>query len=203
MRPASFFPLLLAAASACAAPPDPPHADGALQLTRGKSSIVALPSDATRLSVGDPEVADVMMIQPRELYVLAKRTGTTNVMVWTKDGHTTVLDLSVGPDIAHIRAQIQGLMPGEEQLSVDVLGDTVLLGGTVRDPVSLQRLLGVADALGDGKKTINLVRLQASAVQQTAVSTAAAPASALLSSAVPLPPAAKPEVIRGVKRTLE
>ncbi|HET6789183.1 MAG TPA: pilus assembly protein N-terminal domain-containing protein, partial [Aquabacterium sp.] len=39
-----------------------------LQLTVGKSSLVRLPSEASRLSVGNPDVADVMLINPREIY---------------------------------------------------------------------------------------------------------------------------------------
>ncbi len=194
MRFVGFLILLLASANACAAQPVPPPDAAALHVTRGKSSIVALPSDAVRLSVGDPEVADVMMIKPRELYVLGKKTGTTNLMVWTKDGNTTVLDLSVGLDVDHVRAQLRQLMPAEDKLVVDTLGDTVVLGGTVRDLATLQRLLSLGDVLGDGKKALNLVRVQTADLPTPAE--LAAPPS-------PVPLVDKPEVIRGIKRTAE
>ena len=194
MRFVGFLILLLASANACAAQPVPPPDAAALHVTRGKSSIVALPSDAVRLSVGDPEVADVMMIKPRELYVLGKKTGTTNLMVWTKDGNTTVLDLSVGLDVDHVRAQLRQLMPAEDKLVVDTLGDTVVLGGTVRDLATLQRLLSLGDVLGDGKKALNLVRVQTADLPT--------PAGLTLSPS-PIPVVDKPEVIRGIKRTVE
>jgi pilus assembly protein CpaC len=194
MRIVGFLILLLASANACAAQPVPPPNAAALHVTRGKSSIVALPSDAVRLSVGDPEVADVMMIKPRELYVLGKKTGTTNLMVWTKDGNTTVLDLSVGLDVDHVRAQLRQLMPAEDKLVVDALGDTVVIGGTVRDLATLQRLLSLGDVLGDGKKALNLVRVQTADLPQPA---------GLAASPSPVPLVDKPEVIRGIKRTAE
>jgi len=194
MRIVGFLIFLLASANACAAQPIPPPDAAALHVTRGKSSIVALPSDAVRLSVGDPEVADVMMIKPRELYVLGKKTGTTNLMVWTKDGNTTVLDLSVGLDVDHVRAQLRQLMPAEDKLVVDTLGDTVVLGGTVRDLATLQRLLSLGDVLGDGKKALNLVRVQTADLPT--------PAGLTLSPS-PIPVVDKPEVIRGIKRTVE
>jgi len=194
MRIVGSLILLLTGASACAAQPVPPPAAGALHVTRGKSSIVALPSDAVRLSVGDPEVADVMMIKPRELYVLGKKTGTTNLMVWTRDGNTTVLDLSVGLDVNHVRAQLQQLMPAEDKLVVDALGDTVVIGGTVRDLATLQRLLSLGDVLGDGKKALNLVRVQTADTPQ---------AAGLAASPSPIPLVDKPEVIRGIKRTVD
>jgi pilus assembly protein CpaC len=194
MRIVGLLILLLASANACAAQPIPTPDAAALHVTRGKSSIVALPSDAVRLSVGDPEVADVMMIKPRELYVLGKKTGTTNLMVWTKDGNTTVLDLSVGLDVDHVRAQLRQLMPAEDKLVVDALGDTVVIGGTVRDLATLQRLLSLGDVLGDGKKALNLVRVQTADLPQPA---------GLAASPSPVPLVDKPEVIRGIKRTAE
>jgi len=43
-----------------------------MQLASGKSTVITLPANTTRLSVGNPEVADVMLINPREVYVLGK-----------------------------------------------------------------------------------------------------------------------------------
>lgn len=47
-----------------------------MQLASGKSSVITLPTAAIRLSVGNPEVADVMLINPREVYVLGKKQAT-------------------------------------------------------------------------------------------------------------------------------
>ena len=69
-----------------------------LRLTTGKSALIRLPGDAARLSVGNPDVADVTLIDPREIYLLGKKIGTTNLLVWIKGGHATIMDVTVGVD---------------------------------------------------------------------------------------------------------
>ncbi len=133
-----------------------------VQLVSGKSSVVMVASDALRVSVGNPEVGDVMLLNPREIYLLGKKPGSTNLMVWTKDGNTTVMDVSVTLDVHNLRSQLRQLMPSEKNLVVEVLGETVVLGGVVSDPIKLQRLVSLAEALTDGKKIINLMRVEGS-----------------------------------------
>jgi pilus assembly protein CpaC len=36
----------------------------------------------SNLSVGNPDVADILVLRARELYVLGKDLGTTNVLLW-------------------------------------------------------------------------------------------------------------------------
>ena len=133
-----------------------------VRLTTGKSALLALTSDALRLSVGNPEVADVMLINPREVYLLGKKTGTTNVMVWTRDGSTRIMDLNVALDVQNLRTQLKQLVPSEANLRIDVVNDTVVLSGTVSDPIKLQRLFNLAEVFTDGKKVINLMHVEGS-----------------------------------------
>jgi len=133
-----------------------------MQLATGKSTVMALPADAVRLSVGNPEVADVMLISPREVYVLGKKLGTTNVMIWTKGGTTTVMDLSVGVDVQTLRDNVRELVPSEKNIRIDAMGDTLVFTGTVSDPVRLQRLMALAEVFSGNKKVINLLRVEGS-----------------------------------------
>src|SRR5262249_17148263 len=61
----------------------------AMQLSEGKSTLMRLPFAASRVSVGDPKVADVILIKPTELYMLGKGVGTTNLIVWNKNNDAT------------------------------------------------------------------------------------------------------------------
>ena len=133
-----------------------------MHLASGKSTVITLPDNAVRLSVGNPEVADVMLINPREVYVLGKKMGTTNVMVWTKGGHTSVMDLSIGVDVQALRANMSEIVPSEKDVRVDALGDTLVMSGSVSDPIRLQRLVSLAEAFSNGKKVINLLHLEGS-----------------------------------------
>jgi len=133
-----------------------------MQLASGKSTVITLPANAMRLSVGNPEVADVMLISPREVYVLGKKAGNTNVMVWTKGGTTTVMDLSVGVDVQALLTKMRELVPSEKNVHVDALGDTLVVSGSVSDPMRLQRLMSLAEVFSSGKKVINMLHLEGS-----------------------------------------
>jgi len=133
-----------------------------MQLASGKSTIITLPTAAVRLSVGNPEVADVMLINAREVYILGKKAGNTNMMVWTKGGITKVMDLSIGVDVQTLRTSMRELVPTEKNVRVDALGDTLVISGSVSDPVRLQRLVSLAEVFSGGKKIINLLYLEGS-----------------------------------------
>ena len=133
-----------------------------MQLTSGKSTLLTLPADAVRLSVGNAEVADVMLVNPREVYLLGKKIGSTNVMIWTKSGSTTVMDITVSMDIQALQAHLRQLVPTEKNLHIAVLGDSVVLSGSASDPIKLQRVYSLAEAFTGGKKIINLLHLEGS-----------------------------------------
>jgi pilus assembly protein CpaC len=133
-----------------------------VNLTSGKSHVLSLTSDATRLTVGNPEVADVMLINAREIYLLGKKPGNTNIMVWTKDGATTIMDLNIALDVQSLRQRLQFLVPSEKNVHIDIMGDVVVMSGVVSDPIKLHRMVLLAEAFTESKKVINLMRVEGS-----------------------------------------
>jgi len=134
----------------------------ALRLTVGKSALVRLPADASRLSIGNPEVADVTLINPREVYLLGKKFGSTNVFVWVKNGQTTIMDVVVGVDTATLKTRLNELVPGESGVAVDSLADSVVLSGRINDPMKVQRLVSLAEVYSGAKKVVNLMTVEGS-----------------------------------------
>lgn len=130
-----------------------------LRLTAGKSMLLQLPESAERLSVGNPEVADVMLINPREIYLLGKKSGHTNLLVWTAEGSTTLRDISVGSDTDSLYAKLREYVPSAENLRVDSVADTLVLSGRVSDGMKVQRLMALTEAFNGNKKVINLLRV--------------------------------------------
>jgi pilus assembly protein CpaC len=130
-----------------------------LRLTAGKSMLLHLSENAERLSVGNPDVADVVLINPREIYLLGKKSGHTNLMVWTAQGSTTLRDISVGADIDSLHAKLREYVPSAENLRVDSVADTLVLSGRVSDGMKVQRLMALTEAFNGNKKVINLLRV--------------------------------------------
>ncbi len=131
--------------------------------TLGKSTLLRLPFPASRISVGNPAVADVILLSPTEIYLLGKAVGSTNIIVWSKNGQTTVVDVSVGMDAGALQGKLQQLLPGEKNIKVNVAADSLVLTGSVSDAIKVDRALALAEAYA-GKKVVNM--LQVAAPQQ-------------------------------------
>ena len=145
--------------------PAPPATDSdtvtapGVHLTMGKSQVLKLPETATRLSIGNPDVADVMMINPREVYLLGKKPGTTNLFVWTPSGKTTLRNIEVQVDVDALHQRLRHLVPNAESVQVEALADHVVLSGQVGDAMKAQRLVHLSEAFNGGRKVVNLMRV--------------------------------------------
>jgi pilus assembly protein CpaC len=147
---------VLCALPASAAQPAPPPATATsaarvelatqLNLSEGKSTLMRLPSPAARLAVGDAKVADVVLINPSEVYLLGKSTGATNLIIWNRANQATIIDIVVGLDTVALRQQFEQLFPTEKDIRITVSGNSLILSGTVADSVRAAQIASVASA---------------------------------------------------------
>src|SRR5471032_3390221 len=148
-----------ASAAAKSAKPPTPAADAAvpvtaasvelaaqIELSEGKSTLMHLPYPAARLAVGDARVADVILINPSEVYMLGKSNGATNLIIWNRANQATIIDIAVGIDTLALRKQFEQLLPNEKDLVITVSGGTLILSGTVSDTVRASQAMALATA---------------------------------------------------------
>ena len=131
----------------------------------GKATLIRLQEPIERISVGNPAIADVTLISLREVYLLGKDLGTTNVIVWAKNGETMIMDVKVGGDPVLLETELRAMLPGEPDIHVRTSADSLALTGTVSDAVKAEQAVQIAEAwirrltrglvapvaLGDGK----------------------------------------------------
>jgi pilus assembly protein CpaC len=117
-----------------------------INLSEGKSTLMRLPYPATRLSVGDAHVADVILLNPSEVYMLGKSVGTTNLILWNKANDATIVDIAVGIDTSALSARFGQLMGEEKDVTITTAADTLILSGTVSDVVKADQLMALANA---------------------------------------------------------
>ena len=60
-----------------------------LRLRVGHSKVLRTPFAITRISMADPEIADIILISEKEVYVNAQAPGVTNLSLWGKNRFTT------------------------------------------------------------------------------------------------------------------
>jgi len=117
-----------------------------LDLTIGKSTLLRMPSAVSRISLGNPSVADVTLIGPTELYLLGKTYGSTNLIIWRKNGGPTAIDVNVNIDFKRMEAKLRELLPGEKGIQVRPAADSVILTGVVSSAVKARAAEEIADA---------------------------------------------------------
>ncbi|MGH8729196.1 MAG: type II and III secretion system protein family protein, partial [Burkholderiales bacterium] len=117
-----------------------------MQLTIGKSTLLRMPAPVDRVSIGSPDIADVTLISPRELYLLGKTIGTTNLILWSKTRGATIIDISVNFDISSLRDQFRRLMPNEPGIKVDMSAEFLVLDGTVSSALAVDQALQIAQS---------------------------------------------------------
>jgi pilus assembly protein CpaC len=130
-----------------------------LSLVVGKSTVVDMPTAIKRASLADPQVADAIVLSPRQIYVTGKGYGTTNLTLWGKDDQViAVFDLDVGIDLIRLKHHLRELLPDETNLHLKGTHDHVTISGTVSSEGRLHQILSVAEAYAP-KKVLNFLKV--------------------------------------------
>jgi pilus assembly protein CpaC len=137
-KPAKLLPLQLSS--------EPARIGSQMNLVVGKSTLLRLPDAVARLSVGNPAIADATPISEREVYFLGKDLGTTNLIIWARNGQATVIDITVSADPTLLERELLTLLPEEKDIRVTMTADSIVLLGTVSDPVKAAQAEDIAQA---------------------------------------------------------
>ena len=121
-----------------------------LELVRGKSLLKRFCTPAAQVTVGAPDVANVVVPNANEVVIVARSVGTTNLIVSSRDGQSTVFDLVVGLDTAALRAQFDTLFPQEKDIRIGSTGNTLVLSGMVSDSMVASQMVELATAFQEG-----------------------------------------------------
>ncbi len=119
----------------------------------GGSLVIDLPADAREIFIGNPAIANAVIRSPRKLYVIGTAEGQTNLFAMDEDGRTFAnFEVTVGRDYNTLRRTLKTALPGT-QVNVVVVGDTIVLTGTVASPLGAQQAVDIAE--GFAKRNLN------------------------------------------------
>ena len=114
-----------------------------ISVTVNKSTVFRLAQRAKRVSVTQPQVAEVLVVAPNQLLINGKNIGTTSLIVFDEKGEVTNYDLVVGPDIDALRRQLRATFPAE-QVNISTSGPSLVLRGEVSNESVYDRVLEIA-----------------------------------------------------------
>lgn len=96
-----------------------------------KSFIAA---DVKRIAVGDPKIADVTVVDGKEILITGVAPGRTSLLVWRGDVHLSyVLKVEEKP-LEETQKEIRELLGPMEGVRLRVIGERIFLDGEVETP---------------------------------------------------------------------
>ncbi len=135
-----------------------------LRLQVGRSKVLRTPFALTRISVADPDIADLILISEREIYINALAPGATNISMWGKSRFTSAT-VTVEADLTLLKEKLHQILP-KEKIGAEAAGDSIVLSGEVSGPVAQSTALALALPYAGGKKEKVVNVMHVGGVQQ-------------------------------------
>lgn len=116
-----------------------------------KSTFVELAGKAARVSLGDPEVLDIVMLKADELFLIGKKLGSTNLMAWNSRGELIEsINIEVTHDVNNLKSKLFELMP-DETINVQSAQNRLILSGQVSSLEKMNLALRLAETYAAGQ----------------------------------------------------
>lgn len=110
-----------------------------------KSTVLNLAGPATRVSIGNPDVADILILRASQLYVLGKDLGTTNVILWDRNDRLIGnVSVEVTHDLESLKEKLHQLMP-DEPVEVHSVQRSIVLRGVVSSAGAMASAMAIAN----------------------------------------------------------
>lgn len=134
-----------------------------------KSTHVYLAAKAKRVSLGDPEVLDIVMLKSDEVFLIGKKLGSTNLMAWDSRGRLIEsINIEVTHDLNSLKAKLFEFLPNEE-IEVHSAQNRLILSGQISNQAAMNKALRVAETYSAGEEADKENSSLSEQVQKTGV----------------------------------
>jgi pilus assembly protein CpaC len=131
---------------------------GELAVPVNKSQVLRSDRPFAKALIGNPDIADVLPLSDRSIYVLGKKMGTTSLTLYDRGNSLiAVVDIAVGPDVIGLKRQLSELMPNDT-VGARISNESVILEGIVSSGPAADKAVQVAESYAPGK-VINLLSI--------------------------------------------
>jgi pilus assembly protein CpaC len=118
-----------------------------VSVSKGASALLVNPVPIQRFSVGEPGIAEALVLSPTEVLINGKSLGTTTLFLWDNATTVRVYSVEVTADAPALQRYLRNAMP-QEEIEVSASGNSVALNGAVKDPNSVARAIEIAKTSG-------------------------------------------------------
>ncbi|RJP33488.1 MAG: type II and III secretion system protein family protein [Candidatus Omnitrophota bacterium] len=127
-----------------------------IEIVINKSHLLTLKCPASRVSVVAPDIADVQILDPRQILITGKSPGETSLLFWTEDNETRMVDVSVIWNTAQIQKMLSHTIP-DHAIETVSLEDGVALRGQVESADNVEQAVEIAQSYAP--KVMNLLEV--------------------------------------------
>ncbi len=123
-----------------------------IDVTVGKETILNLKEPSKRVSVANPDVAELIIISPSEIVINGKKPGVTSLIIWNMEGGVTFFDVIVYHErlvelerekIESLEEKIKSMAP-DADVKAEFAGDTIILNGTAKNRQVIDKIEKIA-----------------------------------------------------------
>jgi pilus assembly protein CpaC len=118
-----------------------------VSVSKGASALLVNTTTIQRFSIGDPAVAEAVVVSPTEILINGKTLGTTSLFLWDNTGAIKLYSVEVTADAPGLQRYLSSVLQGE-RIDVIASGNVVTLSGQVRDASVANRAVEIAKGSG-------------------------------------------------------
>ena len=119
-----------------------------LNATVGKSQLIRFDEPIKRLSVTKPDLADLVLLSPKELLLNGKASGSTSLIIWGETGDPVFFDLIVKADSTSFQNAAKAIAPNDNLKFKFTDTDKLVLTGKVSSALVKNKIKSLAEAYG-------------------------------------------------------
>ncbi|WP_045369708.1 type II and III secretion system protein family protein [Vibrio campbellii] len=129
----------------------PAQSGKVVSVAHHQSTQLMISGKAKKVTLGDPEVLDIIVLRSNELFLVGKKLGTTNVSVWDTRGRLIEqFNVEVTHDLNTLKSKLYQFLP-DESIEVHSAQEKVVLRGLVSTQQNMDTAVKIAETFAAGE----------------------------------------------------
>jgi pilus assembly protein CpaC len=139
-----------------------PHKIKRLTIPQNKSTTLKLDRDFKDVLVGNENIADIVPLTNRSLYVLGKSIGTTRLVIFDANKELLgVVEVEVSYDVDELNKKLREIIP-YSRVTASPINGKILLSGVAHDALAVQKAVGIAKQFAPEEAVTNSIGVDTS-----------------------------------------
>ena len=135
--------------------------DAIVEVVLGQGRILTTRSDMSGqggkavIALGDPSVMDFVVLSPRQLRLVGRRLGTTDLSITATDGQIFNFEVHVVADLTLLEMRLKALFP-DASLTISQASGNIVIEGQARSPAQVSRIIQIVTTHVSGARRFPL-----------------------------------------------